>query len=695
MVELLHRERTIKVKIVYYGPPVGGKTTNLQVLHRNALGLRRGEMISINSAQDRTILFDLLPLRSTGFRGFDLRLQVLAVPGQAMYAATRRLVLKGADSIVFVANSAADRWEENIQSFREMTQNLLAHQLDPSALPLVLQFNKRDLPDVTPFDFMERALNARKVDVFPAVAVRGEGVLETFSAILLRTVQDLSARYQIVETARGQSLAQWTDQTVRSMFGRSSLTQEAEPSADRAQPVLAAGAAPMISHATPAASSSSGTGPVPVLQVEPPARRMVRVALPEEAVRLAAAAGPDGRANETLVESYAQASQQLSAALAELREERDQARQRLADLLVTLGSAQEVLSGQPLEPLLQSLLTRMVDGARATCGSFLVPRDQDGLRAAALMGLAQEALLPVAAGARLLAARMQVEQDPRLHLAADNLDLGDALEQAERPLAAVVSVPVRTPRGLRGLALLYYSPDAALPRPDDLAHLGAMARAIAAPLELAQALATVSDARQSLHLAMAGTASIHGFDEILSLLIKLRERLGALRRRSDAPDWLLEHSAMASPLLAGALAAARSLSAFTRGDIEHEPVRVSELTEELAPGLSISAETGADVVSGDPALLRVALRALIEVLRGPLSTSMAADSLQIHAVAEGQTVRIAVPRLPMRPAMAPEVQGPDGGVALARRIAEMHGGSLLVERGADDSVRFTLHLRSA
>src|SRR5262245_16139824 len=184
MVELNHRERTIKVKIVYYGPPLGGKTTNLQVLHQHALAARRGEMVSINSAQDRTILFDMLPMKAAGFRGFDLRLQVLAVPGQGIYAATRRLVLKGADAIVFVANSAADRWDENVQSFREMTGNLLDHQLDPASLPLVIQYNKRDLPEVTPLDFMDRTLNARGVASLPAVAIRGEGVLETFSAIL-------------------------------------------------------------------------------------------------------------------------------------------------------------------------------------------------------------------------------------------------------------------------------------------------------------------------------------------------------------------------------------------------------------------------------------------------------------------------------------------------------------------------------
>ena len=226
MVELNHRDRTIKVKIVYYGPALGGKTTNLQVIHRHADAHRRGEMVSINSAQDRTILFDLLPLKASGFRGFDLRLQILAVPGQAMYAATRRLVLKGADALVFVANSAVDRWEENLQSYREMTQNLLTHHLDPSSMPLVFQYNKRDLPQVSETELLDRALNGRKADSIPAVAVKGEGVLETFSAILMRTIQDLSKRYSILETRDGQPAWQWTQQTVLGMFGTNSLGAE-------------------------------------------------------------------------------------------------------------------------------------------------------------------------------------------------------------------------------------------------------------------------------------------------------------------------------------------------------------------------------------------------------------------------------------------------------------------------------------
>lgn len=222
MVEINHRDRTIKVKLVYYGPPLGGKTTNLQILHQRANAKRRGEMISVNSAQDRTILFDLLPLKTPGFRGFDLRLQILAVPGQAMYGATRRLVLKGADSLVFVANSALDRWEENLQSLKEMTRNLVTHHLDPEEMPLVFQYNKRDLPQVLEPDALDRGLNRRHVDAFPAVAIRGEGVLETFIAALAVTVQDLANRYAILDIKDGLPARQWAEETTAELFGSTS-----------------------------------------------------------------------------------------------------------------------------------------------------------------------------------------------------------------------------------------------------------------------------------------------------------------------------------------------------------------------------------------------------------------------------------------------------------------------------------------
>ncbi len=131
MVEFNRQERIVKVKIAYYGPAVGGKTTNLKVLYDRARGGRRGEFVSVNSQQDRTILCDLLPLKSGGFRGFDLRFQLAAVPGQAIYAPARRVVLRGSDGVVFVANSATDRFHENVQAFRELQGHLLAQQLDP------------------------------------------------------------------------------------------------------------------------------------------------------------------------------------------------------------------------------------------------------------------------------------------------------------------------------------------------------------------------------------------------------------------------------------------------------------------------------------------------------------------------------------------------------------------------------------
>jgi len=201
LVELNHHERYVRAKILYYGPAAGGKTTSLQVLHRRAHGSQKMELISVNTAQDRTILFDLLPLRTIAFRSYELRFQVIAVPGQRLYAATRKMLLKGADSIVFVANSAADRFQENLQSLKEMTENLLSHGIDPSTTPVIFQYNKRDLPDTTEIKVLDRALNARSSESFPSIAIEEEGVLETFAAALRLTMTELSTRYRLARTS--------------------------------------------------------------------------------------------------------------------------------------------------------------------------------------------------------------------------------------------------------------------------------------------------------------------------------------------------------------------------------------------------------------------------------------------------------------------------------------------------------------
>ena len=605
MVELNHRDRIIKVKLVYYGPPVGGKTTNLQILHRSAAAKRRGELISINSAQDRTILFDLLPLRTPGFRGFDLRLQVLAVPGQAMYSATRRLVLKGADSLVFVANSALDRWEENIQSYREMTQNLISHRLDPLQMPLVLQYNKRDLPQVLEIEALDRALNIRHTDVVPAVAVRGEGVLETFGLILARTVQDLANRYAILDVKEAAPARQWAEQALVELFGRTRLGAEPGEPASRASPPPA-----------PRPRARRPRAPRPArLQDRRPPRRWCACRPPPASEDAPRGTGADARAGE-LVETYAEASTQLGAALTELREERDLARQRLDDLRRTMTAAQDLLSGKTLEAALEPVLARMARIAGVDHAAFWVPQPEKPPRAAALLGLAGEPVLASPSALRHVIENAARGAKPSFAFSAENLDLGQALDRPEGRFAALLAVPFRTPAGLQGIGVFYYGADTARPGPDTLEHLAEIPRAIAVALELVATLNTVRAAERALELALAGSASIGGLEHLVGSLETLRDRLGEIRANPDAPPWFAEQYIRLAPALASALDDARSLLAFGRGEIRKDTVYLEDLLAELrTPDVAVELEAAAETVAADAALLRVALRALADEVR--------------------------------------------------------------------------------
>jgi signal recognition particle receptor subunit beta len=674
MVELNHRERTIKVKLVYYGPPVGGKTTNLQILHRCADAKRRGELISINSAQDRTILFDLLPLKTPGFRGFDVRLQILAVPGQAMYSATRRLVLKGADSLVFVANSALDRWEENIQSFREMTQNLLSHHLDPTAMPLVFQYNKRDLPQVLEIEALDRALNGRRAEVIPAVAIRGEGVLETFGSILARTVQDLASRYAILDVKEGAPARQWAEQALMELFGRTRLSFDPQvPPATRPMPRAApvAGPPPVAAPTPTAAPASPPSAPPPpaghtVVRVAPPP------APPEEGPR---PTGADAKASE-LVETYAEASAQLGSALTELREERDLARQHLEDLRQIMAAAQDLLAGTPLEAALDPVLTRMARIAGAGHAAFWVPQAGAPPRAATLLALQSDPVLASPAALRQVLESAARGAKPAFAFGAENLDLGRALDRPEHRFAALLAVPFRTPGGLQGLGVFYYGPDTARPGPGALEHLAEIPRSLAVALELAATLSTVKAAERALELALAGTASLRGLEHLVGSVETLRDRLGEIRNRADAPPWFTEQYVRLAPALSSALDDGRSLLAFSRGEIRREAVYLEDLLAELrTPDVTVELEEEAETVQADAALLRVALRAIADEVRSRSGANTAPLAIRAGAWSDGVRVSVGFTGT-TPPAAGPRAVTAGLGLGLARRIAELHGGAL-------------------
>jgi mutual gliding-motility protein MglA len=187
--------REITCKIVYYGPGRSGKTSNLQYVHAFVPDDRKGPMVSLATETDRTLFFDFLPLDLGTISGFRTRMQLYTVPGQVYYNATRKLVLRGADGVVFVADSQREQYDENIESLRNLHENLLEEDIDVHTFPTVLQYNKRDLPGVVPIAALDDELNFRSRPSFPAAAVTGDGVFDTLKAVSHLVLQNLSRRF--------------------------------------------------------------------------------------------------------------------------------------------------------------------------------------------------------------------------------------------------------------------------------------------------------------------------------------------------------------------------------------------------------------------------------------------------------------------------------------------------------------------
>lgn len=193
--------REISCKVVYYGPGLSGKTTNLQVIHQKMPQDKRTDMVSLATEGDRTLFFDFLPLNLGDIKGFKTRFQLYTVPGQVYYNSTRKLVLRGVDGIVFVADSQRSREAENKESLQNLRQNLQDYGIDLDDMPFVLQYNKRDMDNVFTLDELNAQLNPRNVPFFPATAHNGKGVVTTLKTIAMLVIEKFNVKQGFLRQA--------------------------------------------------------------------------------------------------------------------------------------------------------------------------------------------------------------------------------------------------------------------------------------------------------------------------------------------------------------------------------------------------------------------------------------------------------------------------------------------------------------
>ncbi|MCG3111698.1 MAG: GTPase domain-containing protein [Candidatus Manganitrophus sp. SB1] len=186
--------REINCKIVYYGPGLCGKTTNLIYIYKKTNPDSKGKMISLATETERTLFFDFLPLALGNIKGFKVRFHLYTVPGQVFYDASRKLILRGVDGVIFVADSQVERMEANIESLENLRKNLKDQGLNLDAMPFIIQYNKRDLPNVVPMEELNRVLNPRNVPSYEAVAATGKGVFDTLKELAKLVIMELKKK---------------------------------------------------------------------------------------------------------------------------------------------------------------------------------------------------------------------------------------------------------------------------------------------------------------------------------------------------------------------------------------------------------------------------------------------------------------------------------------------------------------------
>lgn len=255
--------KEITAKLVYYGPGMCGKTTNLQKVHELMRPQMKSDLVSVATETDRTIYFDFLPLKLGKIAGFDFVVRTFTVPGQPYYAETRKMVLQGADGVVFVADSQRYMLDQNKDSLRDLRRNLKLNGIDYRTVPLVLQYNKRDLPDVLELEDLDSALNERNVRTFAASALTGAGVVETLKAITLKVFKHVrdGGMPRGPSSSRGSSSSAPSQSRRTRSSSSSSPSAEASPSAKSPPPPLPASLANTVEQV--AQKAEKGAPPMP------------------------------------------------------------------------------------------------------------------------------------------------------------------------------------------------------------------------------------------------------------------------------------------------------------------------------------------------------------------------------------------------------------------------------------------------
>src|SRR5436189_4209663 len=274
MVQINFARREVNCKIVFYGPGLSGKTTNLEIIHKKVPDTARGNLTSIATEQDRTLFFDFMPLDLGQVAGMKTKLFLYTVPGQVYYDSTRKLVLQGADGVAFIADSDPNRMSDNIESMKNLEKNLKDYGVDIRKIPIVIQYNKRDLPGALSVPELNAKINSIGAPTFEAVAVKGEGVMQTLKGISKLVVDRLNEEYAPVKSAAAPAAA--------------------APAARAAAPAAAASAPPRPPSAVSPAPAAARPAPPPpsARPAPPPPPPAARPAPPPPAARPAPAPVP-------------------------------------------------------------------------------------------------------------------------------------------------------------------------------------------------------------------------------------------------------------------------------------------------------------------------------------------------------------------------------------------------------------------